>query len=164
MSGKCSERWLCRIWGSRSSDYEEYYLLGYKEVWSSKIPPTFRSSACNLFLAGFCLDLIFNPEDRENTFLRNVGGPFEGYYCILECDSVQFDTYLSTFQRNVPPPILGSVYPQYGGSRFPWNFSSVHQTTRRHISGDSNFHSPLYEKFKSQGLIQNWHVKFMSVS
>jgi hypothetical protein len=51
---------------------------------------------------------------------------------------------------NISEERASSIY------RIPWNVSTVHQTTRRHISGDSNFHSPHHENLKSQGWIQNW--------
>jgi hypothetical protein len=46
---------VCRIWGSRSGDYEVYNPAFY------------------FFTAGSILDLLFDTEDGSEMFLRNVG-------------------------------------------------------------------------------------------
>jgi hypothetical protein len=58
-----------RISGSRSGDYEDFYLLGYKAVQSVEV----ASSACYLLHAGFLLWLFFGPEDGGHMFFQNVG-------------------------------------------------------------------------------------------
>jgi hypothetical protein len=83
---------FCRISGSHSGRYEEFYPLGYNTVYSVESQPTFRrnmlppSSKLNksskklpwkqvtsrCFHAGFLLGL-FDPEDWRDMFLRNVG-------------------------------------------------------------------------------------------
>jgi hypothetical protein len=54
------------IWvrGSHSGGYGEYYILGYDAE---------QSSVCCRLYASFLLDLLFDPEDGGDMFLRNVG-------------------------------------------------------------------------------------------
>jgi hypothetical protein len=74
---------LCRISGSDSAGYKEFYVLGYNAVYSVENPPTFlrnisqvasRVQYATCFHAGFLLGLLFDPEDGRDMFLRNVGG------------------------------------------------------------------------------------------
>jgi hypothetical protein len=71
--------------------FEGLYLLGYNAVLSVESKPTFRrlisppssgqnnnpskkpTSACYLLYAGFLLGIFFDPEDRGDMFLLNVG-------------------------------------------------------------------------------------------
>jgi hypothetical protein len=85
----------CRIFGSPSDDYEEYYLLGYNVMWSIESQPTLRrnisppssglriSQARNqlesrrqadrtCFHASFLLGLFIDPEDGGDMFPQNV--------------------------------------------------------------------------------------------
>jgi hypothetical protein len=59
----------------------EYSLLGYNAVWSVESEPMFRRSILPpssallaiCFHASFLFGLFFDPEDRGDMFLRNVG-------------------------------------------------------------------------------------------
>jgi hypothetical protein len=80
----------CRIWGSHSSGYEEFYIVGYNVVYSVENQPVFRrnispqsSGSKNkpskkaaelaiLFMMVSCLDYSLTVK-MEGTFLRNVG-------------------------------------------------------------------------------------------
>jgi hypothetical protein len=53
---------VCRIWGSHTGGYEEYYVVGYNAVYS----------VATCFQAGILLDL-FHHEDEGDMFLRNIG-------------------------------------------------------------------------------------------
>jgi hypothetical protein len=46
---------LCRIWGSHSGGYEEFYLLGYDTMQSVETKPTFRRNTFSRLQAEFCL-------------------------------------------------------------------------------------------------------------
>jgi hypothetical protein len=69
---------ICRIWGSHSDGYEEFYLLGYNYVQSVESQPTFRrnisppSLLATCFHVGFLFGLVFDFEVRRCMFLRNV--------------------------------------------------------------------------------------------
>jgi hypothetical protein len=42
----------------------------------------FIGSACHLLLAGFLLELLFDPEDGGSTFLQNVSGHLPEYMAL----------------------------------------------------------------------------------
>jgi hypothetical protein len=63
--------------GSHSGGYEEFYLPEYYAVYPGESQPTFRRRISlaehSLIYAGFMNSLLFNPEDRGDVYLRNVG-------------------------------------------------------------------------------------------
>jgi hypothetical protein len=91
----------CRIWGSDSGGYDEFYLLGYNAVYSIESQPTFRKNMSppssgsknkqskklvwkyvasrnsapldTWFHTGVLFGLCFNSEYEDDVFFRNVG-------------------------------------------------------------------------------------------
>jgi hypothetical protein len=65
-----------------SADLEKYDLVGFIALQLYRTLPTFRrnvsssssGSASRLLVVGFIFNLLFKPEVRGETFLRNVGG------------------------------------------------------------------------------------------
>jgi hypothetical protein len=68
----------CRIWGSHSGGYEEFYLLRFNAVWSAECQPTFRRNTTLFFSL---LDLFRDPEDRGGMFLQ-FRLPFNGLHSV----------------------------------------------------------------------------------
>jgi hypothetical protein len=62
---------------SHSGDHEERYFLDCNAEQSSRNTHTFKF-ACRLFLVGYLIDFLFDIEDGESMFLRNVE-LFPGY-------------------------------------------------------------------------------------
>jgi hypothetical protein len=103
-----------RIWGSHSTGYEEYYILGCNAVESVESQPTFQentyppssgrriSQADNklgsCFHALFLLDLYFEPEDGGNISFRNI--------CWLSTNF--FFTGAKILYGSWPPPLVSN--------------------------------------------------------
>jgi hypothetical protein len=63
------------IWGSHSSGYEEFYLVGYNifkiAEWAMQVTSSAVLSSC--FQAGLWLGSFFYHEAKDSMFLQTVG-------------------------------------------------------------------------------------------
>jgi hypothetical protein len=114
---------ICRIWGSHSGDYEEFYLLGYNAVSSVGSQPTFRMNMSPLS-SGSKISQARN--QRESKALQYTGIKFS--LCIINHAPRYEDVWGS---RGICSPFLYSalngvvsftflpLYPRGKSIRYP---------------------------------------------
>jgi hypothetical protein len=96
---------------------QEFCLPGYNTMEVNRIFGgiyRLQSSACYLLYAGFLLGLLFDPDDGNDMFLRNVGSLPMDY---IKSQKIKF--FITTAVRTSIPtffPNVGTSQPNYTAS------------------------------------------------